>query len=88
MKILDFYIKPCGLLRGRAAQEMCESGRAAALGGGDAAFTHVQILSRDKAKPEWLSCEEVQASRDTALRERMASLEMPRPPIGSFDWDV
>ncbi|MGI9373553.1 MAG: dihydropteroate synthase, partial [Hyphomicrobiales bacterium] len=30
----------------------------------------------------------VQASRDTALRERMASLEMPRPPIGSFDWNV
>jgi len=43
------YIRPLGLISGAFAQSMCADGRAVPLAGGPLAFTHGEVISRDKS---------------------------------------
>ena len=86
MKFPEFYLKPCGFLRGSAAAEMVALGKAAALAGGDIAFTHVQAVSREHSAPDWLSVEDAKVSSEGVMRDAMDRLTAPRAAIGPFDW--
>jgi dihydropteroate synthase len=70
------YIRPLGLISGAAAQSMRADGQAVSLAGGPLAFTHGEVISRDKSG---------NAIRSVAdLGDRLARLREPRGPFAGL----
>ena len=70
------YIRPFGLISGAAATTMCGDGRAVLLAGGPLAFTHGEMMSRDKSgnPRRWVGAV-------AELGDGVACLRQPRAPF-------
>lgn len=66
------YIRPLGLISGAAARSMCDDGQAVPLAGGPLAFTHGEVISRDKQRSICSVAE---------LADGLARLTEPRGPF-------
>lgn len=82
------FLRPDGLIYGRAAREAVACGEAGRLAGGRAGFVCAELLGgADGAGPSrLLSFADLNASSDPDISLRLKRLTAPRPALAGLDW--
>jgi dihydropteroate synthase len=82
------YLNPCGLVWGARAQAAAKTGAVGRIGGGAAGFTACEVIEREsgRVRRRWLGYGELKATQETALAQRLARLEAPRPAMPGLDF--
>ena len=78
------YVRPLGLISGAVAQSMCADGQALPLAGGPLAFTHGEVISRDKSGNPQRSVLPVPELKDSPSETVGACLARLSEPRGLF----
>ena len=88
MSASGVYLRPCGLLWGRAALEAARSGVGGLIGGGSTGFTACEVIERDRAgtRRKLLSYSALRSSGEPVLTERLGLIEAPRPAVAGLDF--
>lgn len=83
------YLRPIGLLYGKAAQEAVESGGALPLAGGPIAFGGVQLIEGEpgQAKRAIARLTTIQAIEEPVVQTLLDRLSAPRAPIAGLSFD-
>ena len=88
--MLDVYLKPGGLVWGRAATDALASGVAGQIGAGPVAFSMVEVIGRRNGvvSRRWHSCRDVKKSADKAVQQLLQSIEKPRAALCGIALDA
>ena len=81
------YLKPGGLLWGKAAAEAARAGLAGAIAGGEVGFATVEVITRDgpAMTREWRAFADLARSGEAWIRERLDGIAAPRAPVAGLD---
>ena len=90
MGALGVYLRPLGLVWGRAAIEAAQAGVAGLIGGGWTGFTACEVNERDPAgtRRTLPSYSALRSSGEPVLTERLGLIETPRPPVAGLDFSL
>ena len=79
------YLRPSGLVFGSEARSLVSAGLAGSLAGGLAAFTLVEVITRQSR--QWRGFADVKASADSAIASRLAAIMAPRADFAGLSMD-
>ncbi|MGE0211736.1 MAG: dihydropteroate synthase, partial [Parvibaculaceae bacterium] len=83
------YLRPGGLIWGKAAADAAATGLAGLIAGGDTGFTAVEVITRDgpAVSRQWRAFADIAASSDSAIEERLHLILSSRPEMTALGLD-